>query len=341
MGELMSKTTFALISALFAGLFCIVTADQEIPPQNYGPPYFYPENPAERLYKLPWTSGKSFRTWDGYGSEPGGSHHPDYSVDFGTPEGEPVLAARGGTVSVAYGVDTICNIPTSQGNKVIIMNTDSMPDSTAPSGWRKARVLDLYLHIQKTIPVKAGHKVKQGQLLGYSSCTGQDGGVSHIHFKSYIDNSLEFIGYYVHNGWFDSRPDYFFSSIPTPFVEVTNRPNGLPEQNDYLTSQNELYVSAESPELELDNQKVTLTARPNPFNPVTRFFVKGVKDEKISVKLYSTNGQLISSVFEGAFNESINKGIPFESNKLPAGIYMAKLTTEKGSSSTVRVNLVR
>ncbi|MBL8027179.1 MAG: hypothetical protein JNL74_12245, partial [Fibrobacteres bacterium] len=152
---------FALVNVLFI-LNISLNADQTISKQNFGPSYLYPSDPAKRLYKLPWTAGKTFQTWDGYGSEPGGSHHPDFSIDFGTPEGEPVLCARGGIVSIAYGADSICNIPTSQGNKVIILHLDSIQDSTAASGWRKCRVMDLYLHVQKNIPVRAGQRVEQG-----------------------------------------------------------------------------------------------------------------------------------------------------------------------------------
>ena len=314
-----------------------ILADQVIPPQNYGPPYWYPANPAERLYKLPWTEGRSHEVTGAYGSDPAsGYHHPDYSVDFDHGQGEAIRAARAGRVNLVYNMDMTCNIPTSQGNKVIIIHQDSMPDSTMANGWRRVYVKDLYLHVNNNIPVKVGDVVQQGQIIAYASCTGQDGGGPHLHFKAWIDSMQTAQGWWRHLGWFDSNPTYKFTSVPTPFVEITNRPNGLPEMGDVYVSQNQEPSAVESGR---PAQAPALLVSPNPFNPRATVSFSLCKGASVLVDLLSVSGERKATLM----NTTLGTGphsLVWNAGDLPCGVYFVRLKI--GSRVTVeKVSLIR
>jgi len=317
---------------LFVFSVQLILADQIIEPQNFGPPYFYPTNPAERLYKLPWTSGKTIKTWDGYGSEPNTSHHPDYSVDFGMSLGEPICAARGGRVFGITKTESICNVPGHIGNYVLIGNQDSMPDETQPNGWRKVWVKDLYYHIDSSIPVKVNQSVLQGQIIGYANCTGSDGGSPHLHFRTFVDSIR---GVWRHLGWFSSVPTYKFASIPTPFVEITNRPNGLPEDGDFYTSQNEPPTSTEEDthEISRGTRSLLFTVRPNPCRGLTQFAVLLPEAATATLCIYNMNGALIHTASERQFSSHQLQTVEWDAQNAPVGVFVAVLKTKKQSYS--------
>jgi len=313
-----------------------VLADQVIPPQNYGPPYWYPADPAQRLYKLPWTEGQSHEVTGAYGSDPAsGYHHPDYSVDFDHGQGEAIRAARAGRVNLVYNTDMTCNIPTSQGNKVIIIHQDSMPDSSMASGWRKVYVKDLYLHVNNNIPVKVGDVVQQGQIIAYASCTGQDGGGPHLHFKVWVDSMQTAQGWWRHLGWFDSNPTYKFTSVPTPFVEITNRPNGLPEMGDVYVSQNQEPSAVEAGHLP---ETPALSVSPNPMNSRTAVTFSVKEAAPVFVDVISITGErktVLSSGKRAAGSHSIS----WRPDDLPCGIYLVRVTADGKTATTKMIKI--
>ena len=96
----------------------------------------------------------------GYGETDTSDFHT--GIDYGCPEGTPILASEAGSVVFA-GWDT-----TGYGNCVIIQH----PDGNAT----------LYAHL-KAITVRLGQKVERSQVIGYSGSTGNSTG-PHLHFEA-------------------------------------------------------------------------------------------------------------------------------------------------------------
>lgn len=110
-----------------------------------------------------------------------GSHlqNDTWAWDFRMPEGTPVTAAAEGVVRMARGDSTVggCHAKYAKfSNYVVVSHANGMETQ--------------YLHF-KQVTVKAGDKVKAGDLLGYSGNTGWSCG-AHLHFK--VANALR-------NGW--------------------------------------------------------------------------------------------------------------------------------------------
>ena len=309
-------------------LLCVVaglSADQKCYPEgNWGPPYFYPANPADRPYKAMWTKGKSFYVHGDYGSTPWASsyyRHPDYSLDFNMPDSEPVLACRAGTVSGTQALDTACGQSSSGGNIVWISHVDSIPDSTSPrpSGWRIVQVRDKYLHLKANIPVKIGDRVQQGQLIGYCSCTGTDG--PHVHFRVSMTG---------HKGSFPCvDPAYTFESIPVPFVEsegVGHRYD-LMERGDLITSRNERYTGVEAPGADARVRGPEILAYPNPFTRSVRI----TAGELAGILICDVQGRII---------ERLIPGKAWDASAYPAGVYCARVSIG-GKSFNKRLLLIK
>ncbi|MBL8028250.1 MAG: peptidoglycan DD-metalloendopeptidase family protein [Fibrobacteres bacterium] len=313
-------------------LLCSVStlfADMSLPERNKGPAYLYPTNAADRAYKLPWAAGKSFRVTGGYGNDPltNAYRHPDYSVDFNMPEGEPIYAARGGTIIGTYNTNDLCNVSGSVGNWVKILNRDSVPDSATATGWRKISVVDQYYHVQKNIPVKSGQKVVQGELIAYASCTGQDGGGPHLHFRTYIDSIP---GIWRHVGWYDPNPNYKFSSIPTPFVEITNREFGLPHINDTYISQNQI-VSVESVNnLRKQTEPIEILTNPNPFYSNVMLTVQTLSPVELAI--FNSAGKLVANLTKRLKNSN-GRGVTWDATGQPAGVYICVAKTDMHTKS--------
>jgi murein DD-endopeptidase MepM/ murein hydrolase activator NlpD len=157
---------------------------------------------------------------DGYFSDPMGhpvwSDHPDYSLDFRMPEGEPILAARDGVVL------SIHKRP-GESNRLIIGRPDTLP------GGQIVRTEDTYEHISPDIPVAKGDTIRQGQLIAYNSNSGCFH--MHLHFEVNMEGKQ---GHSLKELGGDGRT---FTSIPTPFAEVARR-GGYPVLGEYWTSQN-------------------------------------------------------------------------------------------------------
>jgi len=306
------------IFILFLVPFGAGFADQVIPEGNFGPLYLYPDNPEDRLYKLPWAAGKRFRTNDSYFSEPGSSHHPDYAIDFAISDGEPILAVRAGKVTVIRNADTICNIPTSLGNTVMVSRLDSFPDTTSfrANGYRLTRTEDMYLHVRNDILVKIGDPVEQGQVIAYISCTGQDGGGPHLHFE---------VNMAGHEGGFPSGDSiYTFTSIPSPWVEVTDHPNGLTEEGDFLTSQNVPLPIANEGDKKSRELKNPLQVWPNPFQDRSQIFFRTRASEPFRLKVFDTRGKLIKD-FGAKQSPWPWQKLTWDTRSVTPGVYLLSL----------------
>ncbi len=122
-------------------------------------------------YKLPWMKGVAHWVAQGWG---GTSSHDNtqmwYAYDFDMPEGEPVRASRGGTVSNSTGNYTACGgyDLRNSGNRVTLNHDDGSAT--------------LYLHL-KQVNVPLGSVVAQGQDIGLAGNTGWTGCYVHLHFQ--------------------------------------------------------------------------------------------------------------------------------------------------------------
>jgi murein DD-endopeptidase MepM/ murein hydrolase activator NlpD len=97
-------------------------------------------------------------------------HNDTYAWDFRMPEGTPIVAATDGLVRLARGDSTEggCDEKFApKANYVVISHGDGLESQ--------------YLHFSAVV-VKAGERVKRGQLIGFSGSTGWSCG-PHLHFK--------------------------------------------------------------------------------------------------------------------------------------------------------------
>ncbi len=128
---------------------------------------------------FPFPSGQEWRITCAYADGAGCEHADDqwnrYALDFqrvggaSATEGQPVRAAASGRVTVAEW---------GGGNSF---------------GWyvkidHGAGYETVYGHMQPTLEVSAGERVTQGQVIGYTSCTGRCTG-PHIHFVLWLNGS--------------------------------------------------------------------------------------------------------------------------------------------------------
>jgi hypothetical protein len=147
----------------------------------------------DNAYHLPWTCGVSYPTTQGNhgdvcGSN-GGDHTgtQDFAWDFGIPRHTPILASRGGTVTVAANVTApgqgcydgctqpfgttafsdCCNSCINVSNHVNVLHSDG--------------TVATYWHLDSAT-VKTGDHVNAGDPLGYSGTSGCSSG-PHLHFQ--------------------------------------------------------------------------------------------------------------------------------------------------------------
>ena len=103
-----------------------------------------------------------------------GNWESDNAVDLAAPEGTPVYAESTGTIGDQIGpLDS--NTPQLQGERLHLKTKGNE---------------FYYAHLSKVV-VKAGQKVKKGQLLGYS---GVANGVAHLHLASKNGDPRNFLG---------------------------------------------------------------------------------------------------------------------------------------------------
>lgn len=115
--------------------------------------------------------------WATYGGSPG---HDRGAVDFARPSGTPIYSISDGVVVDAGVIGT-------GGNMVVIKHADSN--------------LSAYAHMVETPLVKAGEKVKVGQLIGFVGSTGNSTG-PHLHFEIWRDKM-----------WGDVIPSYEYMKL--------------------------------------------------------------------------------------------------------------------------------
>jgi murein DD-endopeptidase MepM/ murein hydrolase activator NlpD len=124
-----------------------------------------------QLYLLPFPPGRAIRVVQGAGGAFSHTGQDRCAIDFGLPEGTPVLAARDGlVVLVRDGFDRGAPDPAykQQANLVFVRHSDG--------------TLAEYVHLVKGgMKVKEGDTVRAGQILARSGNSGYSRG-PHLHF---------------------------------------------------------------------------------------------------------------------------------------------------------------
>ena len=128
----------------------------------------------DHLYSLPYSSGKSYRVIQGYGSRFSHTGLEEFAIDLDMAVGTPVHAARAGVVarveeSHSKGCwEDGCG---QYANYIVILHSDGTTGE--------------YYHLNKDGAVGAvGDSVAQGQKIGYSGNTGHST-MPHLHFAVY------------------------------------------------------------------------------------------------------------------------------------------------------------
>jgi len=128
----------------------------------------------ERLYRLPYESGKSYRVLQGYGSRFSHRGLEQYAVDFNMSVGTPVHAARGGVVArTEESNDKGCweDGCGAFANYIVILHNDGTTGE--------------YYHLAKNgALVEVGDNIVAGQKIALSGNTGHTT-MPHLHFAVY------------------------------------------------------------------------------------------------------------------------------------------------------------
>jgi murein DD-endopeptidase MepM/ murein hydrolase activator NlpD len=255
---------FCCISAIFAFNFPDTALD---PQENLGPNIFYPDNPEDRLFKIPLDSG----TVCSISAGPFNRNclwHGHYQWDFMVPWGTPVIAARAGKVTL---VDDY---------KVHLQNVDMFDGSFVIT-------YQSYTHVNGDGPVVGvGQELEQGDLVCY---TGQVGMFDHLHYEVTQVNH----GVLLSNGTFTT-------TIPIPFCEVIEQPPGVTYKKDGIPWGETIYVSknvarssSRGRPVSINKPSGSITAYPNPFSKELTLGFKSPGDmdtQGFRVGIYSSNG---------------------------------------------------
>jgi len=128
----------------------------------------------DHLYALPYSSGRSYRVLQGYGSRFSHTGLEEYSIDFDMSIGTAVHAARAGVVARVQESHTKGCWEDGCGkyaNYIVVLHSDGTTGE--------------YFHLQKDgALVNVGDSVAQGQKIAYSGNTGHTT-MPHLHFAVY------------------------------------------------------------------------------------------------------------------------------------------------------------
>lgn len=298
--------TALLASLLFAPLPAYNPPDTALDPiRNQGPVCLYPDSVKDRIFKLPFDSGVSAYMPRGAFNRPQSTDHKGYEFDFNLPQGAAVLASHSGVVTYISGQNG-----SAAGDVIQINHVERCTTSGA------ATYTDYYAHLALDTPVvKLYQKIAQGQIIGYV------GPMVHVHLEVQMQGHIG-VGAFKHNAWQN------INSIPVPFVEVTQYPDGVPWAGRYYTSQNKrvVPVSAEQDAKSLPPFEA-LTARPNPFRSGTELRFQGPPPgTEASLRIFSARGVLVEDLTSELSRQAGNS-VHWNGPLQACGLYIAVLQT--------------
>jgi murein DD-endopeptidase MepM/ murein hydrolase activator NlpD len=195
----------------FLLLILISCKKNDVETKNY-PCLSITEDWEKSDYVLPFPVGTSYyvnqANCSGYGHSGFWNHGYDFRMDIGT----IVTAVRSGTVGWAK--DGCSDYDVNCTNLITIIHEDG--------------TVALYSHLTKGgVLVKSGDKVEIGDTIAKSGCTGNTGGLPHLHFSIHPCNNLP--GLPNIGGDCPSRPINFKNADPNP--------NGLLSGRNYEAKQ--------------------------------------------------------------------------------------------------------
>ena len=80
---------------------------------------------------------------------------------------------------------------------------------------------------------------------------------------------------------------------------------------------------------------------PNPFQDATVLRIQLTETEKVNVRVYGMNGNVVATLFDGNADAGVAYSLDFRSENLSNGIYFAKVVTESGKVKVVKMVLNR
>lgn len=133
------------------------------------------------LWRIPFAEGDPWRIDQAFGGSFSHTHPQSFhAVDFATPAGTPVRAARAGTVMAVesdfYGSGLDAEKYSARANYVRLLHADGS--------------MSLYAHMEHTsVRVHPGQQVEAGQILGLAGDTGFATG-PHLHFAVQVNRGM-------------------------------------------------------------------------------------------------------------------------------------------------------
>ncbi|MBL8027825.1 MAG: M23 family metallopeptidase [Fibrobacteres bacterium] len=176
------------------------------PVTNLGPKTFYPADPKQRLYYMPFDYGLTYKVTDPPFNRPD-SDHKGYAIDWNMPVGATVIASRPGIVSYIAGW--------SDDNNGVKISRDEWDSDVLFT------TSDFYIHLVLDPSIVLGRRIERGEIIGVVGIE------NHLHLEVQVSK---------HSGV--GKDGRFTNDVPFPIVEITDRTDGIPWNGDICKSQN-------------------------------------------------------------------------------------------------------
>ena len=152
-----------------------------------------------------------------------------------------------------------------------------------------------------------------------------DEGVYYI--RGYVDSDLSF-------SLSEGDPTGFYGS-PSP-VDVTS---ASASEIDFELFDNPAGVEDNRSPIGAPVEYLTLSAVPNPFNPITEITYTTAWDGEVYLTMFDIDGRIVRQVYDG-YKSSGSYSLQFDASGLSSGIYFINLLSE-GQSKTLKVMLLK
>ncbi len=160
-----------------------------------------------------------------------------------------------------------------------------------------------------------------------------------VYFSSWTSNAI-----HQFDSEFANPPTIFSSGHPGPADIYFDRINDLLCIPCFNANRVD-FIEMNSSSLDEENNSplpttaVVLTSYPNPFNPETTISFELQKAGNISLTIYDINGKEITNLVNG-YRPAGQNSVQFNGEKLPSGIYFAKISGD-GFEQTKRLHLLK